>query len=112
MALELARFFHPGGEDPISQLAIPESLAVIELAAHDLAELVDRYLPGGHLLTIKNMRQARQATDWYQSANNAVWLVSAVFSPVNTAVRFLASQAGLSKPWQMLQQNRLVWFHT
>jgi uncharacterized protein len=112
MALELARSYHPGAEDPIGQLTIPEMLAVVELAAHDLAELVDRYLPGGHLLTIGNFRQARQAADWYQQANNVWWLVSAVFSPVNTAVRFLASQAGLSKPWQMLQQNLLVWFYT
>jgi predicted GTPase len=112
LALELARFYHPGVPDPISQLTIPEMLAVIELASHDLAELVDRYLPGGHLLTIKNFRQAYQATEWYQTASNIYWLVSAVFSPVNTAVRFLASQAGLSKPWQMLQQNLLVWFYT
>src|SRR5262249_34172381 len=59
IALELARFYHPGAEDPISQLTIPEMLAVIELASHDLAELFDRYLPGGHFLTINHMRQAR-----------------------------------------------------
>ena len=87
MALELARFYHPGAEDPISQLTIPEMLAVIELASSDLAELVDRYLPGGHFLTINNLRQARQAADWYQTASNIYWLISAVFSPANTAVR-------------------------
>src|SRR5262249_31731387 len=42
MALELARFYHPGAADPFSQLTIPEMLAVVELASHDLAELVDR----------------------------------------------------------------------
>jgi predicted GTPase len=112
MALELARFYHPGVPDPISQLTIPEMLAVIELASHDLAELVDRYLPGGHFLTINHLRQARQAAEWYQTATNVYWMISAVFAPVNTAVRYLASQAGLSKPWQMLQQNLLVWFYT
>lgn len=112
MALQLARFYHPGAEDPISQLTIPEMLAVVELASHDLAELVNRYLPGGHFLTVNNMRQARQAAEWYQTANNVFWLISAVFSPVNTAVRYFASQAGLSKPWQMLQQNLLIWFYT
>jgi predicted GTPase len=112
MALELARFYHPGAEDPIGQLTIPEMLAVVELASRDLAELVDRYLPGGHLLTINHFRQARQAAEWYGSASNVLWLVSAVFSPVNTAVRYIASQAGLSRPWQMLQQNLLVWFYT
>src|SRR5215471_2449876 len=112
MALELARFYHPGAEDPIGELTIPEMLAVVELASADLAALVDRYLPGGHFLTVNHFRQARQAAEWYQTGSNALWLVSAVFSPVNTAVRYLASQAGLSKPWQMLQQNLLIWFFT
>lgn len=112
LALELARFYHPDAPDPISQLTIPEMLAVIELASHDLAELVDRYLPGGHLLTINHMRQARQAADWYQKGSNVYWLIAAVFSPVNTAARYLASKAGMSKPWRMLQQNLLIWFYT
>jgi hypothetical protein len=112
MALELARFYHPKAQDPVGSLTIPEILAVIELAAHDMAEMVDRYLPGGHLLTIKNWRQARQAANWYQSASTAYWLVSAIFSPVNTGLRYAASQVGLSQPWQKLQQNLLVWFYT
>jgi predicted GTPase len=112
MALELARFYHPGAVDPIAWLTIPEMLAVVELASHDLAELVDRYLPGGHFLTIKHMRQARQATEWYATASNVYWLIAAVFSPLNTAVRYAATQLGMTRPWQMLQQNLLLWFYT
>jgi predicted GTPase len=112
MGLELARFYHPGTPDLISRLTIPEMLAVVELASRDLTELVENYLPGGHLLTINHFRQARQAAEWYQIASNVYWLISAVFSPVSTAVRYFASQAGMSKPWQMLQQNLLVWFYT
>jgi hypothetical protein len=65
MASELARFYYPRSPDPIGALTIPEILAVIELAAHDMAELVDQYLPGGHLLTVNNWRQARKAADWW-----------------------------------------------
>ncbi|HXG11158.1 MAG TPA: GTPase [Gemmataceae bacterium] len=112
MALELARFYHPRAADPFGSRTIPEILAVIELAAHDLAEMVDRYLPGGHLLTVDQWRKARQAAEWYQSASNAYWLVSALFSPLNTGLRYAASRVGLAKPWQMLQQNLLLWFYT
>jgi predicted GTPase len=93
-------------------LTIPEILAVVELAAHDLARMVDQYLPGGHLLTVNNWRQAKQVSDWYQTANNAYWLIAALFSPINTGVRYLASQAGLSRPFQMLQDNLLLWFYS
>jgi predicted GTPase len=112
MALELAAFYHPHAQDPIGNLTIPEILAVVELASHDMAEIVDRYLPGGHLLTINDWRRARVATEWYQSANNLYWLISALFTPIGTTVRFAASKVGLSTPFQMLQQNLLLWFYT
>src|SRR5262249_37631640 len=105
MALQLAKAYHPRATDPISKLTIPEILAVVELAAHDLAELVDQYLPGGHLLTINNLRQARRATEWYQTASKLYWMIAAVFSPVETSLRYAASQVGMSRPWQLLQEN-------
>src|SRR5262249_36694257 len=53
LARELAVYYHPQAQDPIGNLTIPEILAVVELSAHDLTEMVDRYLPGGHLLSLK-----------------------------------------------------------
>jgi small GTP-binding protein len=112
MALELARFYHPNTQDPVGPLTVPEILAVIELVAHDLAEMVDQYLPGGHLLSVNDWKRARQAYDWYQTGNNVVWAISALFSPINTALRYTAARLGMSGPLQMLQQNLLVWFYT
>jgi predicted GTPase len=111
MAVELAHFYHPKVKDPIGALTIPEILAVIELASHDMAQLVDQYLPGGHLLTINDWRRAKQVSDWYQTANNAYWLVSAIFSPINTGIRYSASKLGMSRPLQLLQQNLFTWFY-
>lgn len=112
LALDLARFYHPKSSDPISALTIPEILTVVELATHDLAEMVDQYLPGGHLLTIRDFQRIKKAADWYPTIRNVSWLLSAAFSPVNTAARYLTTNAGLTKPWQMLQENVLVWFYT
>jgi predicted GTPase len=112
MAVELAHFYHPKAKDPIGSLTIPEILAVVELAAHDMAQLVDQYLPAGHLLTINDWRRAKQVSDWYQRANNVYWLISAVFSPINTGIRYTTSKLGASRPFQLLQQNLLAWFYT
>jgi predicted GTPase len=111
LALELARFYHPSAKDPVGSLTIPEILAVVELASHDLAKMVDEYLPGGHLLTINDMRRVKQLADWYPTASNLSWLISSIFSPLNTAVRYAAVQAGMNRPWQLLQENLLVWFY-
>jgi predicted GTPase len=112
LAQELARFYHPGAQDPVGNLTVPEILAVIELASHDLTELVDQHLPGGHLFTINDWRRAQQLTQWYQTASNIWWAISAAFNPVETGARYAASYLGLSQPLKMLQQNLFVWFFT
>ena len=112
MGKELAAFYHPKAKDPVGNLTIPEILAVVELASHDMAELVDRYLPGGHMLTINDWKRARKAVDWYQSASTVYWVASALISPINTGLRYAATQMGLTTPLQMLQDNLLLWFYT
>ncbi len=112
LGLELATFYHPKAKDPVGNLTVPEILAVVELASHDLAEMVDKFLPGGHLLTINDWKRARKAVDWYQSASTVYWVVSALISPINTGLRYAATQAGLTTPLQMLQENLLIWFYT
>jgi hypothetical protein len=112
MAQELASCYNPGAHDPVGALTIPEILSVIELAAHDMHELVETYVPGGHLLTINDLRLARKATDWYQSAATAYWLISAVFNPIETGLRWVSTQLGVSQPFQQLQKNLLIWFYT
>ena len=42
MALELARFYHPGAADPLGERTVPEVLAVIELAASKIHFRVGR----------------------------------------------------------------------
>jgi predicted GTPase len=112
MAQELAAFYHPGAQDPVGNLTVPEILAVIELASHDLSELVDQHLPGGHLLTINDWKRAQQITEWYQKASNVYWAIAAFFNPIQTGMRFAASQVGMSQPLRMLQQNLFAWFFT
>jgi predicted GTPase len=115
MTEELARFYHPEVQEPLGSFTVPEVLAVFELAAHDLADLVDKNVPGSHVLTINDWRwtklAAERATAWYRQASNVFWLTSAVLSPVETAIRYAASQAGTAMPFQLFQQNLIAWFH-
>lgn len=112
LSTELARFYQPHTSDPVGAVTLQEILAVIELAAHDLAELLDQYVPAGHLITIDQWRKARRATDWYQSASQLYWLAAAIWSPLETGAKYAASQAGVSRPWQLIQQNLLGWFYS
>lgn len=111
MAQEIAAFYHPGAKDPVTSLTVPELLAVIELAAHDLGVMVERYLPAGHLMSIDDWRKAKVAADWAQKANLLYWLVYAIYNPVDAGMRFAASKVGVSGPLQQLQDNLVLWFY-
>jgi predicted GTPase len=115
MALELARFYHPEASDPLSSLTIVEILAVIELASHDLAELVEQNVPGGTLMTVHNWRWAKDAAEkasrWWRVGSNLWWIAGAFIDPISTGVRWAASQAGTAKPMQLFQQDLVAWFH-
>ena len=111
MAVELAGIYHPNARDPVGKLTVPEMLAVVELAAHDLGKMATDYLPGGHLVTIDHFRQAREAAKWYKHARNVFWGVGAVLDPVRTVTRYAAAQFGLGKPLDLLQKNVILWFY-
>jgi hypothetical protein len=59
MARQFADFYHPEATDPLTHLTAPEVLAVAELVAHDLAVLLDQYVPGAHRLSLAEWQQAQ-----------------------------------------------------
>jgi uncharacterized protein len=115
MANEMAAVYHPNAKDPYSHLTVPEVLAVAELVSHDLAGLVDTYVPGGHRLSLREWQEAQRwalrINEGYKLYSNVSWAISALINPVSTAARYAASQAGLTAPVQMFQQDLLLWFY-
>jgi hypothetical protein len=111
LALAVARVYRPGATDPFAHLTLPEILTAFELAAADLGRRVDRYVPGSHLITLRNFRQARQAVDWYETGRNLYWIASAFFNPVKAAAQAVATKAGLQSAFAQIQKNVLHWFY-
>jgi predicted GTPase len=110
LARELGRFYHPKASDYVGALTLPEILAVVELAAGDVADLVTQTIPGGHLITIDHLRRAKWLSDQYQTVRNLTWLTSALFNPVHVGLRYAATRAGMDVPTQLIRNNLLVWF--
>ena len=112
LAGKVTHFYKPGATDPFSHLTLPEILACGELIAHDLARLVNKYVPGSHALTVNNFKQFRQAADWYERGRNAYWLFSALIDPVRAGLQIAATKAGLQTTFRQVQKNIVVWFYT
>ena len=112
LSREVARVYHPDIDDPFDSLTIPEVLTCLELAASDLQEWVQKYVPASHLIRIGDLRRARRAWEWYQLGLNAYWLLAAVFDPLPTAARYMVGRGVLSPLFHRVRENLISWLHT
>ena len=112
LATQVAAVYNPGGKTPFDHLTLPEILACAELASADLDELVQKYVPGVHMLRIQDMKRAREAVGWYNTGRNVMWAGSAVINPIETGLRYLSSRFALGGMLDRLQDNIALWFHT
>ena len=115
LALRVARVYRPSAADPFGHLALPEILACGELVSHDLAKLVERYVPGSHLMSVNDYKRVRTAVDaaseWYPRLRGVYWLATAFINPIKTGLQVAATKGGLMPAFQGFQQNILLWFH-
>lgn len=115
LALTVTRVYRPSAADPFGHLSLPEILACGELVAHDLAMLVEKYVPGSHLITIDDYKRVRIATDaatvWYPRLRGLYWLASAFVNPIKTGLQVVATHGGLAPALHGFQQNVMLWFH-
>ena len=112
LARQVAEEYNPGAADPFDHLTIPEVMTCFELVAADMNELAQRYVPGVHMLRVRDYKRARQAADWYRTGQNIYWAGSALFNPIEVGVRWIASRYALGSLFDKLQGNILLWFHT
>jgi predicted GTPase len=112
LARQVAEVYNPGAENPFDHLTLPEVLTCFELASADMNDLVQKYVPGAHMLRIRDYKRAKDAADWYKVGQNVYWAGAAVFNPIEVGVRWLASRYALGSMLDRLQGNILLWFHT
>lgn len=112
LAEQVAKVYDPGGVTPFDHLTLPEVLACAELASADLDALVQKYVPGSHLVRVRDLRTAKKATEYYRMGQNAMWLGSLFLNPIQSGTRWAASRFGLDTLFDKLQGDVLLWFHT
>jgi predicted GTPase len=110
LATEVGNIYDPG--DPFGHLTLPEVLACIELAAADLNGLTQKYVPGVHLIRLKDTKRAQKAYDWYKTGQNLYWAGAVIFDPIASGLRYLASRQALGGLMNRIQDNLILWFHT
>jgi predicted GTPase len=115
LATEVGHVYNPDSEDPFDNLTLPEVLACIELAAEDLIGMVEKYVPGVHLVRIRDVKRAQKAYHVYKTGMNVYWAASAALNPaaiLQTGLRYLINRSALGGLMDRIQGNLILWFHT
>lgn len=107
---EIAQYYHPKATDPFGSLTIPEILSAAQLALEDLSEIYEQYIPGGQLITVNHWRKISKIPKHYNTVSKVSLAASAVFSPLATIGRYVASKTILAPVIDQFKANALSWF--
>ncbi|MEW4567729.1 GTPase [Tautonia sp. JC769] len=109
LAVALARHYHPGARDPMDNVSVVELLTALELAAEDLNRLC-RQIPGGDIVTPGHWKQAIDAANLVNKANEIYTYLLPLFAPVAGVAR-LGTQKLIAQPaWRNMQRSLMRWF--
>ena len=115
-----AAHFHPSAPQPLLEMTLPHTLAVIERAARELRGDISEHIPFSHRLSLGDMARVGRWRDWYR--RHEVWIRTgrALLAPQSAAVaelRRMVSNQALQhgsrqvQTWLLAEYVRKLGFH-
>lgn len=89
-----AAHFHPGQRQPLLEMTLPHTLAVIERAARELRQDIVENLPFSHRLSLGDMARARRWQRWYQRHETWIRAARMLVAPQSAVASELRRLAG------------------
>jgi hypothetical protein len=88
---EIALHYHPDHEDAYLDIPLPQLLKIVEKVTQDLRQVVQQYVPGSHILTLRDWVKLKQAYDFvqplYKTSYMAYRIATVPISPLNALWR-------------------------
>jgi len=88
----VAEHLHPHARDPLLQMTLPHTLAVIERAARELRVAIAENVPASHKVTLGQVAQARQLGRLYEQNQGWIRVITALVAPENLIAREVRGQ--------------------
>jgi uncharacterized protein len=118
--LTVAGHFHPNRSQPLLEMTVPHTLAIIERAARELRQEVVDNIPFSHRLTLGTMARANSLRELLMRHEGWFRAARAVFAPQSAAVaelrRAVSGQAldqgsGRVQTWLLREYIRKLGYH-
>lgn len=115
-----AAHFHPGVEQPLLEMTLPHTLAVIERAARELRQDIVENVPFSHRLSLGDLARARRWQQWYKRHESWIRAARVVLAPQSAAASELRRLAGSQvfqhgsksvQTWLLREYVRKLGFH-
>ncbi|MGY6554291.1 MAG: GTPase family protein [Wenzhouxiangella sp.] len=103
-----AGHFHPGQAQPLLEMTLPHTLAVIERAARELRQDIVENVPFSHSLSLGDMARARRWQQWYKRHETWIRAARVLFAPQSAAASELRRLAG-NQIFQHGSKNVQTW---
>lgn len=110
IATRFARHYHPNATDPLGPVSVIELLTAAQLVAEDIENLLNKNVPGSHLITVSQWRMLAHAPSWWRTATNLNWLIAVLINPMSVA-RYGLTKVFVDPLFTMLQSNLLGAFY-
>ena len=91
---QVAGHFHPATDNPLLQMTLPHTLAVVERAARELREEISDNIPFSHQMRLGTMAQANSWRDWFKRHEHWYRAGRLIFSPQSAVVAELRRTVG------------------
>lgn len=90
----VARHFHPDSPQAVLEIPVPHVLRVAELVAADLRGAFSEYVPGAHILTLRDWQRLGRLATLYRPIYLVYRVVTFGFNPVSALLREARDAAG------------------
>jgi uncharacterized protein len=116
----VAAHFHPRSGQPLLEMTVPHTLAIVERAARELREDVVDYIPLSHWLTLGTMVRAKGVRDllkrhegWYRAGRAILAPQSAMVAELRRAVFDELASHGSERvqTWMLREYIRKLGYH-
>jgi uncharacterized protein len=118
--VQVAVHFHPQTRQPLLEMTLPHTLAIIERAAAELRRDITEHIPFSHQLSLGDMARAGRLRDWYKRHEGWYRAGRALIAPQSALIaelrRSLGNQAfqhGSKRiqQWLLREYIRKLGFH-
>ena len=113
LATEVGTIYNPASADPFDTSRFPKCSPASNSRPPTSTAWRSKYVPGVHLIRMKDTKRAKKAYGWYKTGQDVYWAWRGALRPdLRRPSLSRVAQSALGSLIDRIQDNLILWFHT